>query len=152
MKMADSAAMRESIPTRPREGSSHGSSVPGMVIGVALIGRSSLLVPPVRIFRVLEIPERPATSDRWNQREVICGRRRGRGPLECPGVPWIAPCTLASEVGPEQVSTNQYAGGLKDHANGRQEIPDVPTASGFVVYTLRGMPSIPGMCRLSNVR
>src|SRR6476646_5344517 len=133
MKIADSAAMRETIPTRPREGSSHGSSAPGMVIGVALIALSSLLVPPVRIFRVLEIPERPPTSDRWNQREVICGRRRGRGPLECPGIPWIAPCTLAAEVGHEQVSNeDQYAGGLKDHPNGRQEIPDVPTASGFV--------------------
>ena len=82
---------------------------------------------------MFEIPERPAASDRWNLREVIGGGGEAGGPLERPGVPGIAPGALAFEVGPQQVAReDQDAGGLKDHADGRQEIPDVPTAAGFV--------------------
>jgi hypothetical protein len=37
VKIADSAAMRENIPTRPREGSVHGVSIAGIATGSVLI-------------------------------------------------------------------------------------------------------------------
>src|SRR5690349_21044567 len=133
MKIAASAAMRENIPTRPREGSSQERSGLAMANGVPLIALSSLLVSPVRILRMFEVPKRPAASDRGNQCEIIGGRRRSSGPLERPGIPRVAPCTLALEVRPQQVANEgQNTNGLKDHSYGRQEIPQVPTAPGLV--------------------
>src|SRR5260370_37905237 len=50
---------------------------------------SRLFVFPIRIFRVLEVPQRASAGDRGNGREAV--RRRGgtRGPFESPCVPRI---------------------------------------------------------------
>src|SRR5882762_9951402 len=95
--------------------------------------RSPLLVLPVRIIRVLDVPERAAALDGWNDREVICRRRRTSGPFESPGIPGIGPSGFATVVGPEQVSQeDQDSGSLEENSNSHNEVPRVPTATRFV--------------------
>ena len=43
----------------------------------------------IRIFRVRQIPQGPAAADRRHAIKIMRGRRRGRGPFQRPGVPWI---------------------------------------------------------------
>ena len=64
------------MPTRPRVGSSHFSSPAVIVIGDAFMtGAPLLVVLPIRIVRVLEVPERSAASHDRNRREVVGSRR-----------------------------------------------------------------------------
>src|SRR4030095_12928940 len=102
VKIAASAMIRQTIPTRPREGSVHGVSITGKATGGPLTGQS-LFVFPVRIFRMLDIPQRPAASDLQQDGEIVNRRRRGDGPFERPCVPRIAAGGPASEIRPDQV-------------------------------------------------
>jgi hypothetical protein len=62
---------------------------------------SSSLIFPVRIFRVLDVPEgAPAFHDR-NLSKVVLHRRRTRGPLERPSIPGIISCGFAFEIRPK---------------------------------------------------
>src|SRR5262247_3430941 len=104
--MADSAMMRAAIPTVPRYGRLHpaGVSRAGVVIAfVALIARSLSLVAAVRIFRMLQIPQRPATADCRDGRKVVCRRWGAYRPFESPCVPGIIPCNLSLPIRNEEV-------------------------------------------------
>src|SRR5258708_10619351 len=93
----------------------------------------SLLVLPIGIFRMLEIPQRPSALHLRNGCEVVCWRRRSRGPLERPCIPGIASGKLTPKVRPKQVANeHHHARRLKEHANCHDEIPDVPAASRLV--------------------
>src|SRR6266851_5940689 len=132
VKIAASAAIRAHIPTRPRAGSFHSSSG-GSVVDVAFITLAPLLVLPVRIVRMLKVPERTAALDGWDGVEVVCRRRRIRGPFESPRIPRIVSSGFATVVGPEQVSQeDQNRGSLEENSDGDNEVPRVPTAHRFV--------------------
>src|SRR6266478_3003705 len=139
VKIAASAAIKAYIPTRPRLGSLHSSAVRGSVKDVVVIALAPLLVLPVRISRMLKVPQGAAALNYRDRREVIGRRRRIRGPLECPGVPRIASSGFAPEIGPEQVSQeDQNPGGLEENSEGHNEVPCVPTAARLVgVYPSR---------------
>src|SRR5215510_8505712 len=81
-KTADSAAISENIPTRPRDGSLQVISGAGMLGAISLIGTSPSLM--------FQVPKRTPALYLRNGREVVFRRRRRRGPLERPGIPWIA--------------------------------------------------------------
>src|SRR6516225_7354444 len=50
---------------------------------------------PIRIVRMLHVPERPATVDGRHFLEVVRRRRRCRRPFQSPGLPWIVARRLA---------------------------------------------------------
>src|SRR5262245_65613362 len=107
VKMADSAMMRQAMPTLPREGRVHatsGRSV-GSTIGAAkvLIRSLRLLVAAIRIFRMLQIPQRPTTRDGWDFGKVVGRRRRTDRPFERPRVPGIVAGFLALPVRDDQI-------------------------------------------------
>src|SRR5258705_12525967 len=132
VKIADSAAIREYIAMGPRAGSFHSSSAGGSVTVVVVITlvpysysatRTPLLVFPVRIVRVLEVPERAAALDAWNDGKVIFRRWRTCGPFESPGIPGIASSGFASIVGPQQVSqADQDSGCVEENPHGHSEV------------------------------
>jgi hypothetical protein len=94
---------------------------------------SSSLVLPVRIFWVLDVPERAPAFDDGNSGEVVFHRRRTRGPFERPRVPRIVSCGLASEIRPKQISDEHgCACDLKKHADCTDQVPDIPSEAGFV--------------------
>src|SRR6202453_941403 len=133
VKIADSAAIRADIPTRPRLGSLHSNSVRGVVKDVVLMARIPSFVSPVGIIRMLEIPERTTALDRGNGREVVFWWRRIRGPFKSPRIPRIAPGNLAAEVRPDKISQeDQDSSGLEENADGHDEVPSVPTAPRFI--------------------
>src|SRR5207245_11464055 len=104
-----------------------------MVMDVAFIAVSPLFVIPVRISRMLKVPERATALDRRDGIEVVCRRRGIRGPLECAGIPRIATSGIAPEIGPEQVSQeDQNPGSLEENSDGHNDVPRVPTAPRFV--------------------
>ena len=66
------------MPMRPREGRCHSCTWPPGTRGIALMFDVSdlhVFVLPVRIFRMLQIPEGTAAVDHRIGREVIDGRR-----------------------------------------------------------------------------
>src|ERR1700733_10854848 len=129
--MALSAPIRQYMATGPRAGF-HRLSGSTTTADDALMD-SPLLVMPVGIFGMLQIPQWTAAFYFWNDCKVIRRRGRGRGPLESPGIPRIASGDPATKVGPEKVSDkNQEAGRLKEHPNGHDQVPYVPAAAGFV--------------------
>src|SRR5579864_6223127 len=131
--MAASAAIRLSIPMRPRSGRSDSILASAIVIDAAFITLSPLFIIPIRISRMLKVPERAAALDYRDRCEVIGRRRRIRGPLECPGIPRIASGCCAPEIGPDQISQeNQNPGSLEENSDGYDEVPCVPTPSRFV--------------------
>src|SRR5437588_12953846 len=133
VKIAASAAIRANIPTGPRAGRAHSNLPSAIVMDVAFIAFSPLFVIPVRISRMLKIPERAAALDGRDGIEVVCRRRRIRRPLECPGVPRITSRGFAPEIGPEQVSQkDQNPGSLEENSDGHNDVPRVPTAPRFV--------------------
>src|SRR5258708_7051412 len=102
VKIAASAAIKAHIPTRLRLRSLHLSSAWGSGKDVVVIALAPLLVLPVRIGRMLKVPERAAAPNYRDRGEVVGRRRRICGPLECPGVPRIASSSFAPAIGPEQ--------------------------------------------------
>src|SRR5215469_14882608 len=100
-KTADSAAISENIPTRPRDGSFQAISGAGMLWAIWLIGTSPSLIFPVGVFWMFQVPKRTPALYLRNGREVVFRRRRRRGPLERPGIPWIASGVLTPRVRPK---------------------------------------------------
>src|SRR5215472_7548874 len=112
VKIADSAAIRLHIATGPLAGRIHSKSPGGMGIDRVLM---NLLVLPIRIFRMLQIPQRTTTSDLGDSRKVIRRRRRSGGPFERPRVPRIAPGGRTPQVRPQQIGyEDQHPGRLKE--------------------------------------
>src|ERR1700685_2193330 len=133
VKIASSAAIRENIPTRPREGSTQGCSMEAGVEGMVLKTPSSSLVLPVRIFWVLDVPERAPAFDDRNSGKVVLHWRRTCGPFKRPSVPGIISSNVTLEIRPEQISNEHgCAGDLKKHADCTDQVPNVPSEAGFV--------------------
>src|SRR5260221_4423618 len=98
--MAASATISQSIPTPPRSGSFQLSGVCGAggttaARAAALTWLASSLVPPVRVFRVLEIPERPPALHHRQGGEVVGGRRRADRPFQGPRGPRVVARVLS---------------------------------------------------------
>src|SRR5882724_8205011 len=130
VKTADSAAISEYIPTFPREGSRQPIAACSLVAFMKLSGS---FVEPVGIFRVLEVPQRPAGLHHRNGGEVVLGGRRGRGPLERPRVPGVAARARTPQVRPHEVDEElEDARSLEGDADADDQIPDVPAPSGLV--------------------
>src|SRR5579864_5094572 len=92
-----------------------------------------LFVLPVRIGRVLKVPQRAAALNDWEPGKVIGRRRRIRGPLKCPGVPRIAAGRLTAEIGPGQVSQeDQNPSSLEENSDGHDQVPRVPTTARLI--------------------
>src|ERR1700676_658042 len=104
VKIAASATIRANIATLPRSGSSHSSCCAGSAVDVAFITLAPLLVLPIRIVRMLKVPEPTATLYLWNRSEVINRWRRIGGPFESPRIPRIVASGFATEIRPDQVS------------------------------------------------
>src|SRR5437867_12044837 len=134
--MADSAMMREAIPTFPRYGKLHPSGVSraGVVIAfVALIALSLSLVAAVWVFRMLSIPQRPPARDCRDRGKVVCGRRGAYGPFESPCVPGIIPCKISLPKRNDEVRHKHHNGDALDKCADRDdEVQGVPTAAGLV--------------------
>src|SRR5208337_4003369 len=103
LKMADSAVIRHHIPTRPRSSCGRGISDGGMVMLVAATRYSPLLVLPVRVLGMFQVPQRTPAPDHRNRREVVVRRRGSRGPFQRPRIPRIIARRLSFRVGPEGV-------------------------------------------------
>src|SRR5215472_15712501 len=107
LKIADSAAIRHHIPTRPRNSCESGISACGTGMVVAAKPASpyprSLLILPVRIFRMFQIPQRTAAAHHRDPCKVVIWRRGTRTPLQCPSVPWVVARQFAFEVRRDQV-------------------------------------------------
>src|SRR6202011_50687 len=100
---------------------------------VAFIAFFPLFVRPVRIVRVLQVPERAAALNYRDGGEIIGRRRRVRGPFERPRIPWITSSGFAPKIGPEQISQeDQNPGSLEEDSDGHDKVPSVPTAPRFV--------------------
>src|SRR5207253_1041493 len=99
--MADSAMMREAMPTFPRYGrfQAPGVSKAGVVIGfMTLIALSPSLVAAVRVFRMFQIPQRTAAGDCRDGSKIVRRRRGAYGPFESPCVPGIIPCRVSLPI------------------------------------------------------
>src|SRR6202790_3773321 len=133
VKIAASAAIRANIATLPRSGSSHSSCGAGSVVDIAFITLAPLLVLPIRIVRMLKVPERTETLYLWNRSEVINMRRRMRGPSDSPRIPRIVSSGFATKIRPDQVSQkHKDPGGLEENSDGHNEVPRVPAAPRLV--------------------
>src|SRR6516165_3960570 len=142
VKMAASPAIRQNIPTRPREGSTHGRSATGIVAGSVLMlflynskiaTREASLVFPVRILRMLDVPQRPAAPHLRQNREVVVGWRRRSCPLERPRIPGIVARQAALKVRPHEITDEtQNSGGLEERPNGDNQVQTVPTSPRLV--------------------
>src|SRR3954469_17421709 len=103
VNIAASAEIKQYIPTRPREG--------------------MLFVPPVGVFRMLEIPQWSAAPDNRNDSVVVFRGRRTCRPFQCPRVPWIIARHLASVVGPNQIADqDEGPSGLKEDTDGNDQV------------------------------
>src|SRR4051812_41103948 len=134
LKMADSAVIRHHIPTLPRLLAASGISLGGTVIVAAAnkfsfccrvmqlhsgIASNRLFVFPIRIFRMLLVPQRPAALHHRKFGEVVLGWRRSRMPLERPRVPRVGAGCRSPVMSPQQVDDpEQNAQYLENHSDG----------------------------------
>src|SRR6266581_8049115 len=135
--MADSAMMRAAIPTVPRYGRLHPSGVSraGVVIAfVPLIAPAPFsLVAAVRVFRMLEIPQRPPAGDSRDGSKVVRRRRGAYGPFESPCVPGIIPRPLSLPIRNDEVRyKHQNGDALNECADRDDQVHRVPAASRLV--------------------
>src|SRR5262245_4022526 len=122
--------MRQAIPTVPRDGSAQGSwtSTSNGVV-TASIARS-LLVAAVRVFGMLEIPQRPPEGADRDGGEVVGRRRRAGGPLERPRVPRIVARLHPPPVRDQQVGHEDQNGDrLDERANRDEQVHRVPATA-----------------------
>src|SRR5213593_686348 len=134
--MADSAMMREAIPTFPRYGRRHASGVSraGVVIAfVALIALSLSLVAAVRVFRMFQIPQRTAAGNCRNRSKVVRRWRGAYGPFESPCIPGIIPCRVSLPIRNDEVRyKHQNGDALNECADRDDQVHRVPTAARLV--------------------
>src|SRR6266404_5847029 len=134
VKMALSAMIRHVMPMTPLDGTHLASDWREFVV-VAAFMRCSFgsFVFPIGVGWVLDVPKRTATLDRGGFGEVVFRRWRTRGPLQGPGIPRIVPGQSPLAQRQEDVQyEDQCTDHLEHHADRANEIPDSPTASGFV--------------------
>src|SRR5260370_39718309 len=100
-KIAASAAIKQNIPSRPRDGSFHVISAAGRLATASLMRTTPSFVFPVGVFRMFDVPKRAAALHDRDRFEVVFRRWRGRGPLERPCIPRIPSRDLPPEVRPK---------------------------------------------------
>src|SRR5215470_421119 len=100
MKSAVSVTMRQITATTPRDGGLHSAGSTGGFKTSAFVNDASSVsfVFPIRILRVLQVPERAAAAHNRQSLEVVLGGRRGGRPFERPGVPRIFARRLSPQV------------------------------------------------------
>src|SRR5262245_50639593 len=131
--MADSAMMREAIPTVPRYGRLHPSGVSKAGVVIEFVALIALLVAAVRIFRMLQIPQRPSAGHCRNGCKVVRGWWGAYRPLESPCVPGIIPRNISLPIRNDEVRyKHQNGNALNECADGYDEIQRVPTTARFV--------------------
>src|SRR5260370_8019476 len=111
-----------------------------MGIASALIWATPLLVSAVRIFRMLEIPQRPAACDSRNRSEVVSRGRRTYRPFESPCIPWIISDLSPPPVRNDKVADkqeNRYS--LNKRSDCDDQVHPFPSPAGPV----RGDPPTP---------
>src|SRR5215471_2413574 len=82
---------------------------------------------------MFQIPERTAAPYLRQSLEVVFGRRRGCGPLQCPGVPGIVAGRRPAAQRPQYVGHQAAnARDLKESPNRRDHIVDFPTAARVI--------------------
>src|ERR1700730_14018422 len=117
-KIAASGAIRENMPTPPREGRA-----------IECRHRVCSFVFPIGVFGMFEVPQRPPTLHLRNGPIIVFRGRRGGGPLQGPCVPWVAARWLAPDVRPDQVhQERQDTRGLEEHPDGDDEDPGCPSS------------------------
>ena len=93
----------------------------------------SLLVLPIGVFRMFQVPQRPAAVDGRDFFEVVRRRRRGGRPFQRPGVPRIVARRLAVPQRDDQVvDEDRVARHLDERADRAELIPNLPAAAGVV--------------------
>src|SRR5262245_38887463 len=128
--MADSPMMRAAIPTVPRYGRLHPSGVSRAGVAIEFATLIASLVSAVRIFRMLQIPQRPAAGDCRDGRKVVCRRWRAYGPLESPCIPGVVPCKSPFPIRNNEVRhKHQYGDALNECADGDDQIQRIPTTA-----------------------
>src|ERR1041384_4340277 len=102
--MALSAMMRQLMPTTPLDGARPESGSKEAVSVAAFMACSFLSFEfPIRIRRVLDVPERPAAFNRWDLSEIVFRRRRACGPFQRPSIPGIVSGRPSFARGSEKV-------------------------------------------------
>ena len=109
----DSHADHAAVGQRPQAGAAAMRAVRSLRRWLSSLAPS--LVAAVRIFRMLQIPQRPPARDHRNRREVVGRRRRARRPFERPGVPRIVagPGCPSSRRRPGSHTNTRIADGLE---------------------------------------
>src|SRR4030095_8988807 len=141
-KTADSAAMRESIATRPREGSVQGVSIAGSATGSVLIQlplkvqlrfkmksdlKALLIVFPIRVLGMFQAPQRTAAPDPPSCRKVVDRRWRRDGPFQRPSVPGIISSQPSFEIRLREVEhETQNRHNLENDADRADQVPRFP--------------------------
>src|SRR5215467_14753922 len=100
---------------------------------------------PVRIFRMLQIPQLAGAAHLWQGLKVVLRRRRGCGPLQCPGIPRVITRRCPAAQRPQYVGHQAAnARDLKESPNRRDHIVDFPTAAGVIGINAPRHPEDPG--------
>src|SRR5262249_2426026 len=95
--------------------------------------KTASFVLPIRIVRVLEVPQRAAAAHQGDGLGVV--RRRGGGgrPLERPRVPGIGAGRLTAAQAAGDVPQQEHgARDLEQHAERRQAVPQLPATARVV--------------------
>src|SRR5262249_12159378 len=128
--MADSAMMKAAIPTVPRYGRLHPSGVSRAGVAIEFAALIASFVSAVRIFRMLQIPQRPAAGDCRDGRKVVCRRWGACGPFESPCIPGIIPCRSALPIRNDEVRyKHQNRDALNECADRYDQVQRVPAAA-----------------------
>src|SRR6266850_3138541 len=129
-KIVLSAMIRQTMPTRPFDGSDQ-SAFSGARVAVAVL--MGLLVLPVGVGGMFEVPEwTGAFDDRRFGKVVFRWRRPGR-PFERPCIPGVVARRFSFGQRPDNVpNEDQKRGRLKRHTHRADQVQRVPTSPGFV--------------------
>src|SRR5690349_11861641 len=89
----------------------------------------------------LHVPQRIARGDGGDRREIVVRRRRRNRPLERRSTPGIISRDAAALHAPEEIpETSADAEDLEDHADGAQQVEELPTLTGIVAIDAAGHP------------
>src|SRR5215469_2191763 len=134
LKIADSAMIRHHMPTLPLILGDSGRSLCAMVMFVAVNETlPRLLVFPIRIFGMFQVPQGTTAPDYRNFRVVVLRRRRSSGPFERPSIPGITTGNVALKIRAHHIDyPHQHAQYLEDHAAGNDEVPKLPAPAGLI--------------------
>src|SRR5215813_3947208 len=127
--------MRQITATAPREGKRHSAVSTGEFKASAfVINASSKLfvsfVSPIRVLRVLQVPERATAAHNRQSLEVVLGGRRGGRPFERPRVPRVFARRLSFPVRPNEVDDKAHdSRRLRDHSHRGGQVIDLPATA-----------------------